>query len=420
MIVHSELWGRPGLDCGGFCRFCFYKNVDFNRLQPTGCVNCPPDQIGCQHCQEFVNRIKNDFKPLPDFYFDFKKKLWQMELWGLLDHDDPEIVVTSGADIFFYPHLFQLISIIKEDNYHLHFSYTSGKAIKNGMAEKLISQGVDEVSFSVFSTEPELRRKWMNDRSPEQSINGLKLFCENIDLNASAVVIPGVNDEEQIFNTCTDLENWGVKSFSLRRFANFKNQGLIFNKERIMNEVETQSYLNFQELVRKVSDEFSFKVLSFPFYDNKKDFPFAISKNKNKSYLKELPPVKSEATILTSKLAGAFIKKIFSKIDDKNLVNIISLDKEVADLITKEDLEAVDPSQLKQKIIIPRGALVHDKQAEKTLSRDGTSRKILRGPKLLTHPYYESIEFSQTELINYELRSFKELIEVINQSIEII
>ncbi len=181
-----------------------------------------------------------------------------------------------------------------------------------------------------------------------------------------------------------------------------------------MDGINPQSYEEYQQLVRKVSDEFSFKVLSFPFYDHKKDFPFAISKMKNRKHLTELPPIKSEATILTSKLAAPFIEKIFNVIDEFNLVNIISLNKDIADLITMEDLESVDLTELERKIIIPRGALVHDKQAEKTLCRDGVSRKIIRGPKLLTHPYYEGIEFNETELINYELKSFKELINKIN------
>ncbi len=414
MMIHSELWGRPGLDCGGFCQFCFYKNIDPNKLQPWGCVNCPPDIIGCEYCHGLINRINNKFKFLPEVLYDLKKKLMQMELLGLLDHNEPEIVITSGADIFFYPYLHQLVSLIKEYGYHLNLSYTSGKAIKKGMAENLITQGVDEVSFSVFSTNPEMRRKWMNDQNPEESINGLKLFCENIDLNASAIVIPGINDEDQIFQTCVDLENWNVKTFSLRRFANFKYQGLIFNNKRIMNSITPQSFEEYQQLVRKVSDEFSFKVLSFPFYDHKKDFPFAISKNKNNKYLTELPSIKREATILTSKLAGPFIKKIFNFIDKSNLVNIIDLNKDIADLITEEDLESLDLTEIERRIIIPQGALVHKKQAEKILSKDGVDRKIIRGPKLLTHPYYEGIEFKETELINYELKSFKKLIDKIN------
>lgn len=415
MLVHSELWGRPGIDCGGFCEFCFYKNIDFDKLSATGCVNCPPQEVGCNYCRGLVERIRNDFKPLPQVFYELRSKLLQMDLWGLLEDDEPELVITSGADLFYYPNLYELVSMIKENEFHLHFSYTSGKALKNGMAQKLISQGLDEVSYSVFSTDPSLRRKWMNDKNPEESINGLKLFCENIDLNASAIVIPGVNDEEQILSTCADLEDWNVKTFSLRRFANDRNQGLIFNKKKIMDDVDAQNMEEYQRLVRKVSHEFNFKVFSFPYYDQKKDYPFALSHTKNRDHLTKLPPIKKDATILTSKLAFDYLKNIFSVIDESNQVNIIGLDKEIADLITEDDLKSVELKQLNGKIIIPQGALLHSKQAEKILSKDGKSKKVIRGPKLLTHSYYEGVEITEDELIKYELKAFEELIKKINQ-----
>ena len=47
----------------------------------------------------------------------------------------------------------------------------------------------------------------------QKSLKGLKVFCENIDVNASVVVIPGLNDKDKILKTCVDLEEWGVKSF---------------------------------------------------------------------------------------------------------------------------------------------------------------------------------------------------------------
>jgi len=64
MEIYTDVGGRPGLDCGGFCKFCFYKNVDFNNLKSLkiGCIDCPPGQIGCKKCQALINRVNNDFK----------------------------------------------------------------------------------------------------------------------------------------------------------------------------------------------------------------------------------------------------------------------------------------------------------------------------------------------------------------------
>lgn len=414
MEIYTNVGGRPGIDCGGFCEFCFYKGVDLTKLDPFGCKNCSPNQVGCEYCLGLVNRAKNSFKPLLNVFADLEKQFIQYKMLNSLK-EDYKIRINAGSDIFNYPQLNQLVSTIKESDLYLHLGYTSGKPINNAnMAENLISTGLDELSFSVFSTNPEIRRKWMNDEKPEESIKGLKLFCENIPVNASAIVIPGINDKDKIFQTCNDLEEWGVKSLTLRRFANFKNQGLIFNDNPVIDKINPHSYKEYNELVRRISDEYPFQVFSFPFFDHKKDFPFAISKMKNRNHLEKLSLITSEASILTSKLATPFLKKIFGIIDELNLVNIVTLDKDIADLIIKEDLESVNINELKRKVIIPGGALVHDKEVREILCKDGVSRKIIRGPQVLTHPYYERIEFNQEELINYELKSFNDLIDKIN------
>jgi methanogenesis marker radical SAM protein len=416
MEIYTDVGGRPGLDCGGFCQFCFYKNVDFNRLRSLkiGCADCPPHQIGCEKCQALINRVENDFKPLPRVFMDLENKLMQNS-WDALNRN-LKVVIGAGADIFYYPHLKELVSVIKASYLPLHLGYTSGKAIKDeSFARELISLGLDELSFSVFSTDPELRRKWMRDRNPEEAVKSLKLFCENIEVNASVVVIPGVNDGKRLFQTGSDLEEWGVKTFVLRRFANFKNQGLILNDDRpILEGIKPHTYEEFQELVREVSDEFSFRVLAFPFYDPEKDFPFVILKEKNRGFLEELPPVKREATVVTSKLSSPFLKRFFELVDESDLVNVIGVDKEIADLITHEDLESIDLAEVRKNVVLPSGALVHDEQAQEIFSKDGVRRRIKRGPYVLTHPYYESVDFNTEELIEHELKSFKALIDKVN------
>ncbi len=417
MEIFTDVGGKPGIDCGGFCEFCFYKNVDFKKLESIsiGCINCPANHIGCDYCHNTVTRVKNDFKPFNNVLNDLKGKIDKQELLGSLDdYKELKIIIGAGADVFYYPKLRELVSALKESQLNLHLGYTSGKPIKHeSMAESLVSLGVDEISFSVFSTDPVKRRKWMNDFTPEESLRGLKIFCENIDVNASVVVIPGVNDKEEIFNTCINLEEWGVKSFVLRRFANFKNQGLILNNKPIIKGITPHTYEEFQRLVHDVAREFSFKVLGYPFSDPKNDFPFAISRIKNRVYLEKLPDIKCEATIITSKLAGPYLEKIFEVIDGFNLVNIVTVDKDVADLITHEDLETVNLIDVKRNVIIPSGALVHDKKAEEILNKDGKFRVVVRGPYVLTNPYYKD-EFYEEELLNFELESFTALIDKIN------
>ncbi len=414
MEIFTEVGGRAGIDCGGFCEFCFYKNVDFNNLKPIGCKNCNINQIGCEYCQTIIHRVSVPFIPLSYYLERLKEKMNEVNVDSL--NKDIKLIVAGGADVLNYPYLNEIITTIKEVPILLHLGYTSGKPIKNkNIAEKVISSGVDMISFSVFSTDPEMRRKWMHDETSEESIKGLKMFCENIDLNASAVVIPGVNDKEQIFETCVDLEEWGAKSLTLRRFANFKNQGLILNNKPIIKGLNTHSYKEFKELVQMIDNEFSFKVFGYPIYDPKNESPFIITKSENKHYLDKLGVIKAEASVITSELSAPYLKKILEIIDRSNLIDIISVDKEIADLITHEDLESVKLSKLKRKVIIPGGALIHDKYSEKLLSKDGKHRRIVRGPYVLSNPYNgEEFDNNKEELIKYELDAFNALIDKIN------
>ncbi|MFY9638523.1 MAG: methyl coenzyme M reductase-arginine methyltransferase Mmp10 [Methanobacterium sp.] len=405
--------GRAGVDCGSFCKFCFYNNINTNNLEPSGCINCYPDHIGCDYCQNFIDRIRSKFKPLIQVMVDFKERN-QLDRIHLSEND--QISINGGGDLLNYPHLKELVNVLKGFDLPIHLNYTSGKPIKNsGMVKDIISCGVDSVGFSVFSTNPQIRKKWMNDKTSEESVEGIKIFGDNIDLNASAVVIPGINDENELYETCIDLEKWGAKSLSLRRFANYRNQGLIFQHKPLLEGVKPHSYKEFRQLVQKIDDEFSFRVLGYPFYDPKNKGPFLISKTENKNYLEKIKPIKCSATIITGKLAAPFLCKIFDEIDSSNLVNILSVDKEIADLIVHEDLESIDLKEVKGNVIIPAGALVQDNYAKKLLSSDGKHRKVIRGPYILSNPIKgEDEHYTMDEIIEFEIKSFNALIDKIN------
>ena len=109
-----------------------------------------------------------------------------------------------------------------------------------------------------------------------------------------------------------------------------------------------------------------------------------------------------EATIITSKIAAPFISKIFDKIDADN-VNVIGVPKEIACLITKEDLEQIDLSEVKQAVIIPGRAFVHQLDAERILSADGVERIVGRGPDSLTIDGELSFDKSDENVIEEEL-----------------
>ena len=60
----------------------------------------------------------------------------------------------------------------------LHIGYTSGKGFDDpGIAEFLVEMGLSEVSYTVFSIDPALRRKYMHDPTPEASLAVLEKLC---------------------------------------------------------------------------------------------------------------------------------------------------------------------------------------------------------------------------------------------------
>jgi methanogenesis marker radical SAM protein len=410
MMINAPLGGTPGKDCGGFCKFCYFRGVDYDNLDSLsiGCRYCPPHQVGCDHCHEVINDIKNGFRPLSRVLSHLENILRWHEVLGTLDYKNLKVVTASMADVTSYPQLFELLTTLKDQGFLVHLGYTSGKCIKDGKtAEKLVSRGTDEINFSLVSMDPEIRRRWMGDRTPEESIKALQTFCESVEVNVSTVVIPGVITEEDLFGTCTKLEEWGIKSFILSRFVNFKKEGLIYNNRPVIMGMKTQPFPEFQELVKMVDDAFPFKVIGSP------DTLYKLSKKENRRYLNNLPEVRGEATIITSQLSCKPLEEIF-KVISPDKVNVIGVDKEIGDLITMEDLETVDLGMVKEKVILPGGALVHDRVARKIFNKDGLKRKVIRGPTSL---FYFDVEFlNQDSNLEHEFLNFNALIKKINSS----
>jgi len=409
MQIVADVGGIPGKDCRGFCKYCYFRKV--KGIEAFGCKNCSLGKIGCDSCTTGVRETTNEF--LPPFFV--VSSVQSTLMLGNYRDADLKVNISGGGDVSCYPHLFDVVSAFSDFGLPIHLGYTSGKGIDDAnMAGELISKGVDEVTFTVFSTNPEIRSEWVNDKTPEESIKALKIFCESSEVHAASVIVPGVNDGEELLQTCADLEEWGAKAFILMRFANFRNQGLILGNEPILNDVEPHSLDEFEALVRKINDEFSFKVTGTPICDPDNDSPFAISKDKNKEYLDILSPITSEATILTSNIAAPFIEKIIENVEASDLVNVVAVDQDIGCLITQRDLEEVDLSQVKETILIPGRAFVHDKVAEEVLSRDGVDRIVARGPDKLSVDGEMSGTLSREDILKRELIAFEDLIGAIN------
>ena len=121
-----------------------------------------------------------------------------------------------------------------------------------------------------------------------------------------------------------------------------------------------------------------------------------------------------KATIITGSVAATYIKEIIrSRGGDPD--SVIAVNKEIACLITIEDLTSLNLQDLSDTVIIPGRAFVHDAEAEKVLSRDGVYRTVIRGPEMLSADGETSMGMTEVDVLTMEMEGFSTLIRLINQ-----
>ncbi len=407
MQLVADVGGMPGKDCNGFCKYCYFRKV--KDVKSFGCAHCLPNKIGCERCSKGISETQNRFKAP----FEVMNEV-QTALMMNMSRGEINAYISGGGDISCYPHLETLTASLNQFSISSILGYTCGKGITDSQtATRLINNGVREVSFTIFSSDPQLRKAWVKDPNPQEALKACQIFCENIDLTGAAVIIPGVNDGDVLRETCNSLEQWGAKGMLLMRFANTFNEGLILGNEPIIKGIESQPVEEFAELVKQINKEYKFRVSGTPLCDPETGGPFAIASDENEIFLQFIKPVTGEATLITSKIAEPFISKIFNKLEVDS-VNVVAVEKEIACLITKEDLEKLDLSEIKQAVIIPGRSFVHQLDAERILSEDGIERIVGRGPDTLSVDGELSIDMTDENVIERELEQFNDLVDAIN------
>ncbi len=402
MEILADIGGRPGHDCMGFCRYCYFKGV--GEIEPLGCKNCFPFQKGCEYCTNAVREAYAGFKPFRLVISEVNRSM------QFADQEVDRITISGGGDLSCYPDLHELVDALSFYGVPINLGYTSGKGFDQpDEADYFIDRGVDEVSFTVFSTDPALRKKYMGDKTPEASLSMLRRFAECCSVYAAIVLVPGVNDGEELEKTLSDIEEMGVTGVLLMRFANSAHQGLILGNAPIMN-VSTHTIEEFLSIVRRAADNHSFRVTGTPLEDPLIGSPFAV--RNDPSALSQLPEIVKGATVLTSSIAKPRLEKVLQCKND--YVNVVEVNKDIGCLITIEDIKALDLSTVKETVFIPGRAFVHDTELKEVLSRDGVDRLIRRGPDRLTVDGEMSISMTKEEVIQFEISAFSELIDHIN------
>lgn len=402
MDVVVDIGGRPGFDCGGFCSFCYFKGVE--KVEPFGCKHCSPLRRGCDYCARVVIEIEPGFKPFDQLVFEVAQKTSGMRPDG--------IIITGNGDLSCYPDLLKLVRTTSGGGeVPVFLEYTSGKGFSRGNeADALIEAGVRKVCFSVFSTNPELRRKYVNDKYPEAVNSNLLTFCENCDVYAMAVIVPGVNDGPELEKTCRDLEDMGAKGLVLMTFANYREQGLIFGNGPIMPDVIPHSVEEIGRMATELNEMFDMKVAGTPLWDPNTGAPFALAHHKEE--LKRLPLIEKSATLITSSVAYPLLSSIFQELGDN--VNVLSVNNEIGNLITLDDFAGLEIEEVKERVIVPGSVLARDREIRKALRRDGKNRLVFRGPDDLTVEPERAIYMTTRQVLDKEVEAFTCLIEEIN------
>ncbi|MGA7798128.1 MAG: methanogenesis-associated radical SAM protein, partial [Methanoregula sp.] len=152
------------------------------------------------------------------------------------------------------------------------------------------------------------------------------------------------------------------------------------------------------------------KISGTPLWDPEIGSPFAILHEP--ALLKKLPRIRRRASVITGSVAAPYISEVLSA--RGATFPVISVQKEIACLITIDDLKELDLSNLEQVVIIPGRAFVHDAEAQKVMSRDGTHREVIRGPDQLTADAETSMGMTRNEVLALEMEGFLNLIQKIN------
>jgi len=399
-----DIGGSPGINCRGFCEYCYFKHV--TGVQPLGCRYCLPFKKGCDYCTRGVKEEYSGFKDL--------KTIADKVLANLQTKrgDIERITISGGGDPSCYPRFTELIELLGSMEAPLHIGYTSGKGWDDpAVADLLIDNGLSEISFTVFASDPALRKRYMHDPTPETSLNIVKRLCESADVYAAAVVLPGINDGDVLEQTCEWLDASGAKGLILMRFANATEQGLILGNGPIIKNQQVQTVESFRDLIADLSGKFDMKISGTPLWDPDIGSPFAIISEPE--LIQKLPRVNRRATIVSGSVAAPYIEKILSACGSK--VPVVPVSKEIACLITADDLHHLNISALERAVIIPGRAFVFDPEVQEILSADGVEREVIRGPDQLTADAETSMGMTRDQVLSMEMEGFAELIQTINR-----
>lgn len=107
----------------------------------------------------------------------------------------------------------------KDDDYRLSFlqgNYVTMTNMKDEDVERILRYNIPRINISVHTTNPELRKKMLNNKRAGDVLEYLKKFADGgMNLNTQIVLCPGYNDKDELDRTLNDLGELGYSMESI-------------------------------------------------------------------------------------------------------------------------------------------------------------------------------------------------------------
>ncbi|SHE89005.1 DUF512 domain-containing protein [Clostridium fallax] len=271
----------------------------------------------------------------------------------------------------------------KDDDSRLSFlqgNFVTLTNMKDEDIERIIKYRISPINVSVHTTNPELRVKMLNNRFAGKIYDRLKKLAEaEITINAQIVVVPGLNNGDELKRTVEDLyklypavQNIAAVPIGITKFREGLFKVNTFNKETAAKEIENVKELQDKYLKEvgypfvRLSDEFYImaekEIPKEEFYGSYGQIEDGIGMvrllrdtiDKDLNHLDK--DISGSFSMITGTLAYNEIKSIADKISNKNekvLIDVYAIKNKyfgetitVAGLLTGTDII----NQLKDKI----------------------------------------------------------------------
>ncbi|AFS78724.1 hypothetical protein DUF512 [Gottschalkia acidurici 9a] len=288
----------------------------------------------------------------------------------------------------------------KDDDSRLSFlqgNFITLTNLSDEEIDRIIKYRISPINISVHTTNPELRKKMLNNKNAGRVYEILKKFNEvNIEMNCQIVLVPNVNDKEELSRTLDDLyklypnvNSVAVVPIGITKYRDGLKKVDIFNN-KTSNELLDLIENKQSEFLKSIGTRFVFASDEFfvlanreaPKHDDYEGFAqiengvglmrsFQSEVEDELEKIEGKPTLNKEYIIPTGTIAYEFMKKITSlvmeKFDGLNIKvipiknNFFGETITVTGLITGNDLiDQLKNEDLKDGILITKSMLKAD------------------------------------------------------------